>query len=178
MISSVGLVCESGQGLDLINSVTIKHAPVAGSDNAGECLKRMHKLIESSDGLVWWLPLSESSRAKLNQEKFSDFLKGNDIRKYEMPQALRTVLNMIEENPFFDLSSYKQKEFDTFFCSQLAASGLKAGGVIENINPGEVTPAHLCSFNIFAEDYYQIKGRRKLLDQYNECDPEGFGFVV
>jgi len=176
MISGVGIVCDSGQGSDIINSVTFKQTPGIGNDIDGESRRRMSKRIDSYDGLVWWLPLSDESRSRLNIAKLCDLLRSMDCKKYKMPQSIRNVLNMIEENPFFDLSSYKQKDLDAFFCSQLAAFGLRVGGVISNINPCEVTPANLCSFNLFAEDYYQLKGRRKQLDEYNERDPEGFGW--
>jgi hypothetical protein len=92
-----------------------------------------------------------------------------------MPQAIKAALDIIEENPFFDLSTYNQEDFDAFFCSELATAALRAGGVIETINPSEVTPINLCSFKLFAEDYYQLKGRRKEIDNYNEGEPEGFG---
>ncbi len=177
VVSHVGIVRESGNWIDVIESVVFEKDPVSGEDIDGIRCNRMKNRVESYDGFVWWLPLSEKARFNLNQEKMRQFLKITEDKKYDMPQAIRAALDIIEENPFFDLSTYNQEDFDAFFCSELATAALRAGGVIKNINSSEVTPANLCAFKIFADDYYQLKGRRKPLDEYNEIDPEGFGVL-
>lgn len=175
IISHVGIVCEIGNGLHLIESVSFKQKSDSDKDPSELCHKQINSRIDKYNGLVWWLPLSADSRALLSQEKLCSFLLSTDSKSYDIPQAIRAVLDMIEENSFFDLSAYKQEDLDTFCCAEMAAAALEAGGVIENINPSAVTPASLCSFKIFAEDYFQLKGRRQKLDGYNGRDPEGFG---
>jgi hypothetical protein len=65
--------------------------------------------------------------------------------------------------------------FSQFFCSELAAAGLEAGGVIKSINASEVTPIDLCKFNLYQSDYYQIKGGKRIIGGFNTLSPEGWG---
>jgi len=175
IISHVGIICQTGRSVDVIESVNFKQESAACEQTGGVHCRHLSKRVESYDGLMWWLPLSEVSRSRFNQEKFAEFLISAKGKQYDMPQAIRAVLDFIEDNPFFDLSTYNQKDFNAFFCSELATAALHAAGVIEHINPSEVTPVNLCTFNIFAEDYFQIRGRRKELDDFNSIPAENFG---
>ena len=175
VVSHVGIICQTENSVEIIESVTFAQDRTSAEEVEGVRYNDMHKRVTDYDGFVWWLPLSEDSRASLNQKKMVEFLQTTEGKKYDMPQAIKAALDIIEENPFFDLSTYNQEDFDAFFCSELVAAALRAGGVIETINPSEVTPSNLCSFKLFAEDYYQLKGRRKEIDDYNQNNPEGFG---
>ena len=47
--------------------------------------------------------------------------------------------------------------------------------MIKKINASEVTPVDLCMFNFYKKEYFQIKGKKKLLNGFNTTSPEGFG---
>ena len=51
-----------------------------------------------------------------------------------------------------------EEDLENFFCSELAAAGLEAAGVLSAINASEVTPIDLCRFNIYQDRYFQFKG--------------------
>lgn len=51
-----------------------------------------------------------------------------------------------------------EEDLENFFCSELAAAGLEAAGVLNAINAAEVTPIDLCRFNIYQDRYFQFKG--------------------
>jgi hypothetical protein len=57
----------------------------------------------------------------------------------------------------------------------LAAVALDAGGAITTINASEVTPIDLCKFELYADNYTQISGDKKIISGYNTLNPEGWG---
>jgi len=175
IISHVGIVCQAGQSVEVIESVSLKPNGEGGGETGGVQCRALGRRAESYDGMMWWLPLNADARTRFDPEKFTEFLQSAKVKKYDMPQAIRAVLDLIDDNPFFDLTTYNQKDFNEFFCSELAAAALQAAGVIQNINPSEVTPSDLCTFDIFAAEYFQMRGRRKEIDGYNSVAAEHFG---
>jgi hypothetical protein len=90
-------------------------------------------------------------------------------------QAIKSALDDFEDAPLFGQMTHSKEDFTSFFCSELVAAGLEAGGAIENVNCSEVTPMDLCKFSIFQERYYQLKGDRKLIEGYNRLRLEDWG---
>ncbi len=131
--------------------------------------------IEGHPGEIWWLPLNEETRQKLDLEKFIKFLNEQLGKGYDSLQAVKSAWDDFEDAPVFGLLTHSKENFSRFFCSELVAAGLEAGGAIRSLNSSEVTPMDLCTFSIFQETYYQLKGDRKLIEGYNRLDPEGFG---
>jgi hypothetical protein len=141
----------------------------------GVSIQSLAERIEDHDGQVWWLRLSERTRQKLDWERFHDFLRQQVGTPYDSLQALRSAPDLVEDVPVIRLLTRNVEDFSKFFCSELVAAGLEAGGAINSINCSEVTPMDLCRFAIYQETYYQLKGDRKLIDDYNTYDPEGWG---
>jgi len=131
--------------------------------------------IEGHVGEVWWLPLREDIRQKLDLARFQEFLSQQLGKGYDSAQAIKSASDDFEDAPLFGKITHSQEDFSRFFCSELVAAGLEAGGAIENLNCSEVTPMDLCKFSIFQETYYQLKGDRKLIEGYNRVNPEGWG---
>jgi hypothetical protein len=69
-----------------------------------------------------------------------------------------------------------REDFSKFFCSELAAGALERAGAITEISASEVTPIDLCSFQLFQEDYFQLKGEPKPIRGYNTVDPIRWGY--
>ncbi len=142
---------------------------------SGVTISRLSDRIDTYPGEIWWLPLGEDSRAKLDSSKFFNFLLHQNRKEYDMPQAVGSALDVLDDVPFIGRTTHNEEDFSRFFCSELAAAGLEAGGVIGSLNASEVTPIDLCKFKLYAGDYYQIKGGEKPIGGYNTLSPEGWG---
>ncbi|MEN8244711.1 MAG: hypothetical protein ABFS43_07400 [Thermodesulfobacteriota bacterium] len=142
---------------------------------SGVSISRLSDRINTYDGEMWWLPLSDKARAKLNGTKFYDFLLHQEHKEYDMPQAVKSSLDALDEIPLFGKITHNIEDFSRFFCSELATAGLEEGGVISHINSSEVTPIDLCRFKIYKEDYHQINGEERGIKGYNTLSPEGWG---
>lgn len=127
------------------------------------------------DGEIWWLPLSEKVRKKLNPKKYYDFLLHQEHRPYDMPQAIRSALDALDSVAIIGGATLNEEEFSRFFCSELVTAGLEAGGAIGSANSSEVTPIDLCMFAIYQKNYYQLKGEPKVIRGFNSLAPEGWG---
>ena len=141
----------------------------------GVNIRELDERVEGHQGEVWWLPLSQSTRQKLDLDNFHSFLHQQVGKGYDSVQALKSAPDFVEEVPLLSRVTRSEEDFSRFFCSELVAAGLEAGGAIGSLNCSEVTPIDLCMFSIYQEKYYQLKGGRKLIDGYNTLDPEGWG---
>lgn len=180
-VSHVGVVFETkvmfedepqpGIIVDVMESTTLYVDPVTGKRTSGVQRNRLSDRIKYHNGQIWWLPLSDSSRQKLDLKKFTDFLLHNDKREYDLPQALLAGIDALDK---CDLTK-NTEDFAKFFCSELVAAALEASGVIGEINASEVTPIDLCYFSIFADDYYLLTGETLEIQGFNTRDPKNFG---
>ncbi len=144
---------------------------------SGVSISRLSDRVDTYDGEMWWLPLSEKSRSKLKAKEFYDFLLHQEKKPYDMPQAVKSALDALDNVPLIGKATHNIEDFSSFFCSELAAAALEVGQVVSNINSSEVTPIDLCMFDIFQNDYYQIegKGKEKDIRGYNTLSPDGWG---
>lgn len=142
---------------------------------SGVSISRLSDRLATYEGEIWWLPLSDASRAKLNFKAFYDFLLHQEHKPYDTTQAVKSALDALDAIPLIGDATHNKEDFSKFFCSELAAAGLEKGGVISNLNASEVTPIDLCMFAIYQSDYYQLKGNEKALKAYNSLAPEGWG---
>lgn len=111
----------------------------------------------------------------MDKQKFYDFLIHQERKEHDMPQAIKSALDALDNIPVIGNATHNLEDFARFFCSELVAAGLEAAGAISSINASEVTPIDLCSFCLFEADYYQLKGDRKEIRGYNAIDPTGWG---
>lgn len=143
---------------------------------AGVTINRLSDRMKKCDGdLLWWLPLSDAARKKLDLQKFYDFMLHQNRKPYDAPQAIFSAADEWDNHPILGHLTHNTEDFSKFFCSELVAAGLEASGVIKSVNASEVTPIDLCTFNLYADDYYQFSGGEKKICGYNSVDPEGWG---
>lgn len=177
-VSHVGIILQS--------KLIIDDEPQAGKFNqiiestslngfSGVSISRLSDRLDTYTGEIWWLPLGNKARETLDFKAFYDFLLHQNRKEYDAPQAIKSALDALDNIPLIGKATYNSEDFSRFFCSELAAAGLEAGGVIGSINASEVTPIDLCKFNIFASEYYQLKGGKKAIGGFNCLDPEGWG---
>ena len=144
---------------------------------SGVTITRLSDRVNTYDGEMWWLPLSEASRKKLKLKKFFNFLIHQNHKPYDVPQAIKSGLDALDRIPIVGKATYNMEDFNQFFCSELAAAGLEKGKVINKINASEVTPIDLCRFKIYCNKYFQFKGKEeKRINGFNSVDPSGWGF--
>ncbi|MCH1931309.1 hypothetical protein L9G16_14070 [Shewanella sp. A25] len=144
----------------------------------GVNISRFSDRLENYDGELWWLPLSDAVRTKLNIKKFYDFLfnQAKARKGYDMPQAIKSALDALDTLPIVGHGpTYNKEDFSKFFCSELVAAGLESGGAIGTVNASEVTPIDLCMWQIYSGTYYQLKGNQtKKIKRYNTASPENW----
>jgi hypothetical protein len=142
---------------------------------SGVTISRLSDRVFAYTGEMWWLPLGQAQRDQMDFKKFYNFLLHQNHKPYDMPQAIKSALDATDKVPLLGGLTHNTEDFSRFFCSELAAAGLEAGGAIPPLNASEVTPIDLCMFKIYSGEYYQLKGKEKAIKGYNTLDPSGWG---
>lgn len=142
----------------------------------GVNISRFSDRLESYDGELWWLPLSEEiQNTRFDQKAFYDFLfnQAKERKPYDMPQAIKSSLDALDNLPFgMNSLGYNREDFSKFFCSELVAAGLEKAGAVGTVNASEVTPIDLCRWKIYQDVYYQLKGdATKKISRFNTASP-------
>jgi hypothetical protein len=184
-VSHVGIVCsvETGSGdvaVHIMESTFLHRDHTTGKSSGGVLRNRLCHHIESYEGHIWWLPLSADARERLDLERLARFLMAHQGKGYDVAQAVCSALDALDDTPMLGAATRNEEDFARFFCSELAAAALEAGGVIGKINASEVTPIDLCSFSLFAEEYHLLKGGSGSveIEGFNSRCPERFGELV
>jgi hypothetical protein len=155
--------------------VVLQPRPAPGEPQ-GEILKViLRERIQGYDGRVWWLPLRDSVRARMDWQRFHDFLLQQEGKPYDVPQAIKSGLDQLDDHAVLERATHAVEDLTKFFCSELVAGALEACGGITHLNASEVTPIDLCTFSIYEQDYYQLKGEREPIAGYNSVSPVGWG---
>ncbi len=142
---------------------------------SGVIISRLSDRLNTYEGEIWWLPLSDVIRGRLDAKKFYDFLFRQEHKPYDAPQAVKSAVDALDDAPLGSGMTHNAEDFSRFFCSELVTAGLEAGGAITHINASEVTPIDLCMFALYSGDYYQLKGTPRGIKGCNSLDPEGWG---
>ena len=182
-ISHVGVVLQSqiltkrtdgGSYLikDYVNSI-IETAWMGGRPQV--TINRLSDRIDQEEKAVWWLPLSGEVRERMDFEKFYDFLVKQKGVPYDVPQAIKSAVDVFDKWPVLRAMTKNREDFGKWFCSELVAAGLEIAGAIKSLNCSEVTPINLCRFNLYLPDYIQLKGEPTEIKGYNTKNPEGWG---
>jgi hypothetical protein len=171
-LSHVGIILEI-QAKDS-ESGEFCHQIIDATSRQGVKISRFSDRVDEYDGDVWWLPLRQDIRqVTFDQCAFYEFLCAQVGKKYDRLQAVGSAIDVFDAlPPGMCRPGYNEENFDRFFCSELVAAGLKAAGIVPaSINASEVTPIDLCRWNIYAPEYYLLKGEPKEISGYNSCDP-------
>lgn len=177
-VSHTGVILQSqllidGQTQDGFFNQIIESTTLNGF--SGVIISRLSDRLETYDGEIWWLPIKKELHAQMDKKKFYDFLIHQERKPYDLPQAVKSVIDAFDKVPLIGGLTHNVEDFSRFFCSELVAAGLEAAGVISNLNASEVTPIDLCSFALYENDYYQLKGDRKEIHGYNTTNPTNWG---
>jgi hypothetical protein len=118
--------------------------------------------------------LDEEIRAtRFNEREFYDFLFNQKGKDYDMPQAIKSALDLLDKLPFgINGPTLNKEDFSKFFCSELVAAAFEQAGVTGPINSSEVTPIDLCRWRIYQDTYYQLQGNpSKKISGFNTSSP-------
>lgn len=167
----------------LINNIPQKDYinQIIESISSGVSISRLSDRINSSNEIIWWLPLKDEIRKEMDFYKFFDFLLNQKNTPYDMGQIMKAGFDLFDNSSvqFFKKLTYNTEDLSKLFCSELAAAALEKGLEINkpsfHLNASEVTPIDLCMFNIFTKDYYQLKGEYQIINGYNTISPIGWG---
>lgn len=173
-VSHVAVVLQSKMVIDNVIQDGFFNQVIEANLN-GVTTNRLSNYANSFDGDLWWLPLSDEIRKKLDIQKFFNFLLDQTDKKYDITQAVKAALDSMDKTPVLNNLTLNQEDFSKFFCSELAAAAFEKGGIIKSLNASEVTPIDLCRFNIFSNDYYKIKGGDRKINGFNSLSPENWG---
>ncbi len=153
---------------EIIESTTLNGATGVRTTRLSDCLNIY-------EGEIWWLPLAERVRAGcFDEENFYNFLFQQRGRKYDLPQAVKAGIDLLDRLPFSgnDGPTLNKEDFSKFFCSELVAAAFELAGVTGPINASEVTPIDLCRWRIYQGSYYQLKGDpQKRISRFNTASP-------
>lgn len=142
----------------------------------GVHVSRFSDRLNTYEGEVWWLPLKKEIRERsFDQERFFNFLfnQAKERKPYDMEQAVKSSLDLVDQLPFgMKGPTYNTEDFSKFFCSELVAAGLEAARAVDTVNASEVTPIDLCRWNIYEDNYYQLRGESsKRISRFNTLSP-------
>ncbi|UOG92591.1 MAG: hypothetical protein L3K52_02370 [Candidatus Thiothrix sulfatifontis] len=178
-VSHVGVVLQSTLLINNDSSNSFLNQIIESTSlnekSSGVTISRLSDCITNYDGEVWWLPLSDEIRSKLDLKAFYDFLLRQNRKPYDESQAIKSLLDALDEVQLLGSTTYNIEDFTRFFCSELVAAALEAGGGIDSVNSSEVTPIDLCMFSVYQKNYYQLLGADKDIRGYNSLLPEKWG---
>jgi hypothetical protein len=60
---------------------------------------------------------------------------------------------------------------ESFFCTELVADGLREAGTAPDVEPEWVSPIDLCEWNIYADDFFHLRGDPVYIPGYNTVPP-------
>ncbi len=95
-------------------------------DANGVVVRQISKAIAEYDGDVWWLPLSEASRERFDEAKFSKWMFPQIGKEYDMPQAIKAGMDRLDWTGL----TWADEDFSRLFCSELIAAALRKAGVL------------------------------------------------
>jgi len=139
-ISHVGVILKSRLNDSSVTVNQLIESTSLGDGYAGVQIKRMSRYIRTYPGNIFWYQLTKESRSKLNIPKMFNFLLSHKNKKYDTPQAILSVLDLMPDS---------KEDFSEMFCSELTSGGYEAGNLIAEINCSEVTPADQVDMKLF-----------------------------
>lgn len=119
---------------------------------------RLKEYADSPGGIVWWLPLQDVIRERMDTAAFNDSLLHQQGLPYDWWQAMCSAEGLWVTRWL----PHNQRDYRSTFCAESYAVALQAaGGLPANINCSRLTPADLSSLALWGTpDYYQIVGKR------------------
>ena len=127
-------------------------------------------------GLIWYLPLALDLQRKVDGKKLEFWLLQQKDKQYDTWGAVESALLEWQQSDYWrKISSHlptlfepSQKPVTEWFCSELASAALQQVGILpQSLNPDLIRPTDLVAMQIYSGTYYQIKGNKTEIPEYN-----------
>jgi hypothetical protein len=113
-VSHVGIILQS--------KLLINNEPQNGKFNqiiestslrgfSGVTINRLSDRIDTYEGEMWWLPLNNKARERLDFKVFYDFLLHQNRKEYDMPQAVKAALDTMDKIPLIGAATRNVEDF-------------------------------------------------------------------
>ena len=142
-VSHVGIIMQTDVSDGIFVNQLIESNGKKGG-NTGVQVWRMSERVEEYDGNIWWLPMF----VNFDRKKFVGFCLSQVGKKYDAPQAIGSAIDFLPD---------QEEDLDKLYCSELVVAALEDAGVLHDINASEMTPADVCTFDIYKAPV-QLKG--------------------
>lgn len=138
---------------------------------AGVTYNRLSKRLLDYRGRIWWLPLAEEFRERIDWDKFHTWLAKQNGKPYNTKGAINSALDRLEKLPGIGRFFHNPDRYSKLFCSQLVCGAFKhCGALPARLDASEMTPADLVSMAIYS-DCTQLKGDLLELKGFNRIPP-------
>ncbi len=154
VVSHVGIVLTARMTERGLTHEMIESMPVEGA--TGVTIRDLQERALTHKSILWWLPLSPTARRRLDVGRLQAFLQQQDGKVYDFVQAIHAGVDLTI--PWLSHVGHAVENHEAWFCSELVAAGLKAGGLLPKVNVSEMTPKELCTLALFQDEYYQLNG--------------------
>ena len=171
-VSHVGVVERTNKNNGIWTNTLVESTTLNGI--SGVVRTRFSERIQDYRGAIWWLPLSDEFRAKLDMPKFWSWLERQVGKPYNAHGAIDSALDVFEKLPLIGKWFRNEEKYKRLFCSHLVCGALKmSGGLPSCLNPAEMTPRDLTAMNIYSL-CVQLKGEVKEIKNFNRFPPIDF----
>lgn len=109
--------------------------------------------VATYHGDVWWIPMNEAARARLDEGALQQFLAEQEGKEFDAAQMLPAAIDSL-----LGIGGKARADLTRLFCSELVTAGLQAGGLLQDLNPSVTIPRDLVRQGIWGPEYYQLKG--------------------
>ena len=171
-VSHVGVVERTNEYGGIWTNMLVESTSLNGA--SGVMRVRMSERLQDYRGRIWWLPLSDEFRARLDMHDFWFWLERQVGKPYNAHGAIDSALDVFEKLPLIGEWFRNEEKYKRLFCSHLVCGALKmSGGLPSCLNPAEMTPRDLTAMSIY-KMCVQLKGEVKDIKNFNRFPPEKF----
>jgi hypothetical protein len=119
----------------------------------GVATRPLSELLATYQGCVWWLPLSQDCRSRVNERALQLYLRQAQRLKYDLAGCVRAGFRAVFRRNLAPVGESERR----VFCSEFAAFALEHAGVHDFPNCSLVTPADLAFAGLY-RGVYQLAG--------------------
>jgi hypothetical protein len=165
-ISHIGLAVRvqllTPAGPDPLDFVCIVESTSLTAGKVGIQLNRCAEHVRQYPGGIYHLPLRADVRARIDWKATLNFLHSMRDKNYDYTGAF---LSLASHLPF--PIHLGHEDLGRVFCSEFVTACYEAAGIIPPRNASQCWPSEICTWQLYEEDYYQIKGNTRPIPGYN-----------
>lgn len=149
-VSHIGMILSTNI-IENIDFIQIAESTSINDGFAGVQFNRLSDHIRDYEGDIWWMPLKDNIRQKLDVIEIMVFLISQRGKEYDAPQAILSALDILPDT---------KEDLDKLFCSEYVTAAFEHVNLLKDINASEQTPGDVVNFDLYG-DVCQLKGTKK-----------------